>query len=345
MVGQDKTFARGQIGFGSFDDTGMIGDFTIYGKKTHKPYNLGFVTSEFDVSIRKAEDRCIVEIGGKPFAQYRWDGKPGPYLWPVLGPSGTPMTRGWPVGPWKAIESKDHPHHRSLWFAHGEVNGHDFWSGKDGSHVVQTSLELPWSKGRRDWILTKNDWIDGKGKVVCRDERILRFSGDHRTRILDVDVRILASEGPVLFGETKEGTMAIRMQTMLRLAGKQAAGQALNSEGVTGAEVWGKRARWVAYWAPLIRKGPKNPKKHRDLGLALIDHPGNHGYPCHWHARDYGLLAANPFGSKAFGGKNSEGHRLDQGKTLRLRYRFVFFAGPADKTRLNVLAEQFGKSR
>jgi len=342
MVGQDKAFVYGQVGFGSFDDTGKIGRFKIYGKKIHKPYDLGFVTREYDVSIRRTKDRCFVELGGKPFAQYRWDGKPGPFLWPVLGPGGKPMTRGWPVGPWKAVESKDHPHHRSLWFAHGAVNGHDFWSGKDGAHVVQTSLELPWVKGIRNRILTKNDWVDGEGKVICRDERTLRFSGDHRTRILDVDVRILASEGSVDFGETKEGTMAIRMQTMLRLAGKQAAGQALNSEGITGAAVWGKRARWVAYWAPLIRK---NPKEQRDMGLALIDHPDNHGYPCHWHARDYGLLAANPFGSKAFGGTNSEGHRLDKGKTLRLRYRFVFFTGPADKARLNVLAEQFGKNR
>ena len=139
--------------------------------------------------------------------------------------------------------------------------------------------------------------------------------------------------------------MAIRMQTRLRLRGKHAQGQAVNSEAVRGVEVWGKRARWVAYWAPLLPKDDKKPGRSRDMGLALLDHPDNPGYPCHWHARVYGLLAANPFGSRSFGGKSSEGLRLAKGKTLRLRYRFVFFTGPANAKQLDRHAEVFSRSR
>ena len=351
MVGEDRRFGRGMIGFGSFDDTGKIRKIRIWGRKLGKPIDLGFVSSPRDVRVFADKDRCRIELGGRPFAEYRSKSRLGPLLHPVLGPGGVPMTRSWPVGPWKKGESKDHPHHRSLWFAHGDVDGHDFWSGKDGSHVVQTSLEVLDARGRQGRIRTKNDWLDGEGKLVCRDQRTLTFAGDPDQRILDFDIVLMATQGPLHFGETKEGTMAIRMNPRLRLRGKLARGKALNSEGVRGARVWGKRARWVAYQAPLLPKDPKKAKNPGTAGLALFDHPDNVGYPCHWHARDYGLLAANPFGSRAFGGKSGgglsgggksrDGFTLAGGKTLRLRYRFVFFRGEADRAALDILWRGF----
>ena len=130
----------------------------------------------------------------------------------------------------------------------------------------------------------------------------------------------MASEGDVLFGDTKEGTMAIRMAPALRLRGKVAAGEVRNSEGVTGKAVWGKRARWIDYRGPI---------DGATVGIALFDHPKNHGQPCRWHARDYGLLAANPFGVHHFEGKpkGAGGLELKKGSQLRLRYRFLFHDG------------------
>ncbi len=362
MVGEDRRFLRGQIGFGSFDDTGRVRKIRIWGQKTgkergtdggkgSKASDLGFASDPDEVQVFLEKGRARITLGGKLFTEYRWTGKLGPFFAPVLLEGALPMTRAWPVDKARKGEAKDHPHHRSLWLAHGDINGLDFWSGQDGSHVVQTSIRrlAPGGKtqgetpGKTQGIQTRNDWLDGQGRLVCRDERTMTFGQVGQNRILDLDIRVQASEGPLHFGETKEGTMAIRMNPRLRLRGKVAKGQALNSEGVTGAAVWGKRARWVAYQAPLLPKDRKNPKKQLMAGLALFDHPDNLGYPCHWHARDYGLLAANPFGSQSFGGKQSKGFTLAKGKTLRLRYRFVFFHGAAKKATLDLSFRRFVK--
>jgi hypothetical protein len=71
-----------------------------------------------------------------------------------------------------------------------------------------------------------------------------------------------------------------------------ATGVYLTSEGVKGPAVWATRGRWCTLTghtmaATLFR-------------IAIIDHPGNPGYPTYWHARGYGLFAANPLGRSIF---------------------------------------------
>ncbi|MFY7793205.1 MAG: DUF6807 family protein, partial [Chitinophagaceae bacterium] len=72
------------------------------------------------------------------------------------------------------------------------------------------------------------------------------------------------------------------------------------------------------------------------------------GYPTHWHARGYGLFAANPLGVKVFTNGASElNHALEAGKSTTLRYRVVFASGKRvlDATRIGALEQSFAASR
>ena len=163
------------------------------------------------------------------------------------------------------------------------------------------------------------------------------FHAQPEGRFIDYQVVFLASDGDVVFGDTKEGTMAIRLTPTLRLKGKVAAGHILNSEGDKDGKVWSKRAKWVDYYGQVAGK---------TLGVALFDHPNNHGHPCHWHARDYGLFAANPWGKHQFGGgkKRAGEMTLREGTALRLRYRFYFHAGDTKQADVAAQYAKFAKS-
>ncbi|MFV1981078.1 MAG: DUF6807 family protein, partial [Rhodothermia bacterium] len=134
--------------------------------------------------------------------------------------------------------------------------------------------------------------------------------------------------GDVTFGDTKEGMMGIRTNPLLRLTNDKkrgchtVAGQCMNSEGIEGRDIWGKRAAWVSYWAPF---------DGRTLGIAIFDHPSNLRHPTWWHARTYGLVAANPFGIHDFEKKpaGTGDFTLEAGKSLAFRYRFLFHQGDA----------------
>ena len=269
-----------------------------------------------------------VHVGDRLFTVYRPDSAGHmPVCYPVLGPDGQELTRRYPQDEAAPGEATDHVHHRSLWFAHGAVNGVDFWSPQHGSHarIVHTGY-LPVSaedEGRA--LRASNAWLERDGRLVCRDERYLRFdvSADGSRRILDYTVTLIADPADVVLGDTKEGTMAIRTAAPLRVAGPVAEGAVRNSEGVEGKAVWGKRARYVVYWGPLDGS---------DASIGIFDHPDNPRHPTHWHARDYGLCGANPFGVHDFERKpaGTGDLRIPRGESLTLRYRFVFGRGGID---------------
>jgi len=288
----------------------------------------GGQTAAAEVRFQKQDDRVDVTLDGKPFTSYIFSGYAKPILYPVIGPDGVPMTRSLPGETGVEGEANDHPHHESLWFTHDEVNGVDFWAHKPDDEgrtprIVQKSMPVC----EDGVILTDNAWTAPDGQVVLTDTRRYVFAGDADQRTIDIQVVLHASEGDVHFGDTKEGTMAIRVRTPLQLkdsAGSTgAAGHIRTSEGLTDAEAWGKRARWVDYFGEV---------EGAAVGVAIFDHPENLRHPARWHARDYGLFTANPFGVKHFTGNDSEpgGYTLPAGEDLTLRYRFVFHGGDVD---------------
>lgn len=269
-----------------------------------------------------------VLLDGEPFTEHRHAGHltPMPILYPLLGPGGVPMTRNHPMVVGVAGEEDDHPHQRSVWFAHGELNGRDFWAGTQSKDVIVHQRYVDGAGPTT--IHSQNAWVDRAGVTLCTDDRVLGFGAyDDGARWIDLDITIHASHGALHFGDTKEGLMAVRVHPALRLRGPLAKGSIVNSEGVAGDEAWGKRARWVAYHGPVDGE---------HVGLALLDHAQNLRHPCWWHARDYGLLAANPFGAHAFAraGEKAGDWDLEAGGDLRLRYRIVMFRGTPESARL-----------
>jgi len=89
---------------------------------------LAAATAAADVTVEKQDGRVDVGIDGEPFTSYVHAGHRKPILFPVRGPGGTRMTRSWPIVADVPGEAHDHPHHESIWFTHGLVNGVDFWA-------------------------------------------------------------------------------------------------------------------------------------------------------------------------------------------------------------------------
>ena len=256
-----------------------------------------------------------------------------------MGPHGIGMTRNYPMKEGVKGEARDHPHQRSLWYNHGRVNGIDFWhEGKKAGRIVHDKLIKAASDGTCAVIQATNKWLDPKGRAVCADACTLRFSAVPGGRAIDWEITIRASAGDVTFGDTKEGSMGIRTHPNLRLRGPTATGQAVNSEGVKGLGVWGKRAKWVDYWGKIDDK---------TVGIAMFDHPSNPRHPTWWHARDYGLIAANPFGISRFDrkAKMKGDMKIAKGESVTFRYRFIFHEGDCKQAKIAELYEQYAAAK
>ncbi len=278
------------------------------------------------VQITPLEDRVRVDLEGKLFTEYYFKDVPRPYCYPLIGPGGAAMTRDWPMKPitQEGVDKPDHPHHRSLWFAHGSVNGHDFWSEAKGFGKIVHERFLQLESGKTAGVIrARNNWVAADGTLVCTDERTLRFFApkDSKRRVFDFEITLRPAQGDLTFGDTKEGTMAVRVAETMRLTGKVGKGHIVNSEGVRDGETWGKRANWCDYYGPVDGK---------TVGIAIFDHPDNPRHPTWWHVRDYGLFAANPFGQHDFeklSDKSAGNLVVPAGKTVTFRYRFYLHEG------------------
>ena len=285
------------------------------------------------MTAEETDDGTRILIEGELFCELltgpesRYGDLPRPILYPIIGPTGAEMTRGYPMRDDIEGEAHDHPHHRSLWFAHF-VNGVDFWTQGEGRGVIRvTELARIAIPLERQTVAARTEWFAPDGSLLATSNGAWEFEVlDDGSRVIDFDIAITPAEGveQLTFQDTKEGTMAIRTHPALRLVGEHATGQAVNSEGDTDRELWGKRAAWVAYWGTI---------DGAVCGVAIFDHPENLRHPTWWHARDYGLIAANPFGIHDFEGAEpgTGDYTLEWGETLTLRYRFVFFAGDAEE--------------
>ena len=296
---------------------------------------LWFASTAFaQVKLERVGDRVDVTVDGKPFTAFYFGADtPKPYLHPLRSASGKVVTRGFPMVTDIPGESRDHPHHRGLWFAHGDVNGVDFWAeGEDKGRTVLKSLG-PLKSGKDAGSLSARfEWRTVEGKVLAEEERTMTFRGGPGLRIIDFEVTVQpAGAEPVVMGDTKEGTFAIRVVKALEEKNAKCAactGVMLNSEGAQGdKQIWGKRANWVDYSGTV---------EGETLGMAVFDHPQNPKHPTYWHARGYGLFAANPFGEHDFyNDKLRDGSlKIEPGHSLTFRYRVLIHGGDAAAARI-----------
>jgi len=341
---------------------GLMGSFSAglpAGAQTKAAPKARFVLTE-----NKAAKRVEVTVDGKPFTSYIYpEVLKKPVLYPLRTSKGTLITRGWPLDP-RPGERVDHPHHVGLWFNYGDVNGLDFWNNSEDipeekrqaygtiRHRQVTKMTSGKDQGE---LAVRMDWLKPDGTALLREDTRFVFSGTGNTRSIERITQLTALEEDVSFQDNKEGVIGIRLARELehastkpviltdasgkatpvaRMNNQGVSGKYRSSEGKEGDEVWGTRGRWVNL------SGQIGAER---VSLVLLDHPGNVGHPTYWHARGYGLFAANPLGQKEFSkGKEVLGYKLPAGKSVTFRYKVLIYSGGTlSDEQVNAAYQQF----
>ena len=289
------------------------------------------------VGIVVKEDTIDFRHGGELSTRYHFGPKLAkPYFWPVNSPAGVALTRSWPMEEAASGEATDHVHQKSLWFCHGDVipegitlkqhikgvEGVDFWSETKGhGQIVCTKVGKPEIKGNQGKVETFNEWRSADGDKILEEKRTLKFVSEPTFQLLVLDIDLHASVCPVTFGDTKEGSLGVRVrQELTEAKGK---GKLTNAEGKVGEllGVWGSQSAWC---------DDSGPVGDKTIGISVFAHPANPVATC-WHSRGYGLMAANPFGRKrsefpAMKDK-TELVKLARGEHLHLVYGILLHQG------------------
>ncbi len=274
------------------------------------------------VTLSDPSDKKInIQIGGHPFTAYWFGGFSKPFLYPLNSPFGASVTRSLNEDK-KPGETTDHVHHRSVWSAYGEVNGHDYWGeGKGHGLQVAKSVEVVEKGPVCGTIESQISWETQKGEAdLAETRRISVYGGLADVRIVDFNIVLTPATKVVKFGDTKEGgILALRVATTMDVP---KGGRIQNAVGGLGEEeTWGKQAVWCDYSGKV---------EGQQVGVAILDHPDNPTFPMYWHVRNYGLMAANPWGLSEFKGKKFNGSfTLDKGQTLDFKFRLVVHKGDA----------------
>jgi hypothetical protein len=266
-------------------------------------------------------------VHGKPFFTALAESGSKPIIYPIYGPGGQKMTRSYPIENVEG-EDRDHPHQRSMWMTFGNVNGVDFWASDpingDKPHFGTKSVVNAIAEGGpvAGTLISEIEWRDKSGKLVLREDNTLVVYAVADQRILDAFITLTApSDKAAVFGDTKEGMFGLRVPSVLDTKAKKG-GKIVNAEGIEDDAAWGKSSPWVDYSGVIDGK---------TVGVAILNHPSSFRYPTHWHVRNYGLFAANPFGHKDFGlGKTGE-YSLEPGKKITFGYRVILHDGRADE--------------
>lgn len=297
------------------------------------PPTAGPAPAPAPVGLTQHGNQVDVSIGGRPFTTYVFDPAAAkPYLQPLRSAEGIVVSRGFPVGDRVPEEHERdrslEPHQRDLYFAHGNINGYNFWAEQAFARFYGRQT-LPYGRtvlrkvtrvtgGDRAGTVSAEFALEGTGaRVIGSETQEYTFSGDAETRSIDCVFTLAASHGPLTIADTKEGTFAIRVAPEL----ESPAGRMVNARGGHGEpEIWGKPAEWVDYSGTI---------GGRQIGIAIFDHPQNFRHPTTWHARGYGLFSVNPFGLRAFTGDPTQdgGYTIPSGASLTLRYRVLIHPG------------------
>ncbi len=314
---------------------------------------------------RDADRRVDITVGGKPFTSYVWpEALMKPVLYPIRAASGTTITRGYPMEP-RPGERTDHPHHAGLWFNYGDVNGLDFWNNstaikaadapKMGTVRHRSVNKVTSGKGEGTLTVT-TDWVDHQQKKLLREDVTFIFRASKDSRSIDRITTLTALGDSVSLKDNKEGVLGLRVarelehlstqkdkfldsqgrETTVAVASNEGVtGMYLSSEGKTGDAVWGTRAKWTTLTGVI---------KGDTVTVAMLDHPKNPGFPTYWHARGYGLFAANPLGQAALSsGKDVLNYGLGAGKSVTFRHEILILNGSKTPAQVETLYAGFTK--
>jgi hypothetical protein len=322
----------------------------------------------FQIEEQPQNKQVAVLYNGKLLTAYNWqDSIKKPFLFPVNTLDGITVTRGFPIAP-RAGERTDHPHHVGMWLNYESVNGLDFWNHSTaipfekrnayGTIIHQKVLDKKVS-GNTASLTTAATWVRPNGKVLIDEKTEHRFHIQDSLFFIDRITTLTARDTTVFFKDVKDGFLAIRVArelempsdqqdvfvdahgnktTVPRISNDGVTGRYYSSTGLTGDSVWSSQGPWV------MLKGMKNGKR---VTIAMIDHPGNVGYPTYWHARGYGLFALNPLGREVFSnGKDTLNFSLLPHRSVTFHYRVVAASGQDITTKkMNQLTAAFAKEK
>jgi hypothetical protein len=311
------------------------------------------------------ENKINVSIGGNPFTTFFYpDTLEKPVLYPIRAANGTVVTRGFPLNP-QPGDPTDHPHHIGLWLNFENVNGLDFWNNsfaipaerKNKYGWIKTDRILETTSGTKGVVSYHANWTNQANDVLLEETTRLEFSGNDHQRIID-RITTLTANTEVKFTDAKDGFLGLRVAHGLEIPAKVekkytddkgmvttvkanadniANGNYLTSEGKEGDSAWSTRAVWCKMYGKMGADS---------ISIVIIDHPKNVNYPTFWHARGYGLFAANPLGEKIFTNNKSEKNlTLKKGESVTFRYRIVVDNGKQTISNVDVqkLAKEFEK--
>lgn len=316
--------------------------------------------------VKDAKEKKVdIYIGQKPFTSFLFpDTLEKPVLYPIHAANGTAVTRGFPLRT-EPADPTDHPHHLGLWFNFENVNGLDFWNNsyaiptekKSGYGWIKTDRILEAKGGSKGILSYHANWTNQNNDILLEETTRFEFSGNDHQRLID-RITVLKADTVVTFTDAKDGLLGLRLAHALQIptnedekfsddkgnvtvvkggTDKIAKGNYLTSEGKQGNEAWSTRGVWCKVYGKM---------GNDSISITIIDHPKNPNYPTFWHARGYGLFAANPLGEKVFtNGKSEKNLTLKKGESVSFRYRILIDDG--DKTispeQLNKQANAFGK--
>jgi len=311
-------------------------------------YSTSFSQKEM-VSIVKEKNvnKINVFVGNKLFTSFFYpDTLEKPVLHPIFASNGTMITRGFPLHPLPG-EPTDHPHHVGLWLNFENVNGLDFWNNSfaipaEKKHLygwIKTDRIIGTSNGDKGILSYHANWVNQKNEVLLEETTTFEFSGTPHWRIIDRSTTLKANT-KVLFADAKDGMLGLRVAHELQIPSTTdqkftddkgnvtivkkstdsvANGNYLTSEGKQGDDAWSTRAVWCKMYGKMGTDS---------ISIIIVDHPDNPNYPTFWHARGYGLFAANPLAEKIFtNGKSEKNLRLKEGESVRFYYRIIIHDG------------------
>lgn len=304
-----------------------------------------------------------ISVGGKLFARFLFpDTLEKPVLYPLYAANGTLVTRGFPIEP-RPGEPTDHPHHLGLWLNFENVNGLDFWNNsyaipaekKAGYGRIVVQPDMQTNDGKKGILVYNANWIDSKNYSLLEEITQFTFSASDNLRVID-RMTTLVADTTVVFKDAKDGLLGLRLAHELEIPAKQAKeftddkgnktlvqatadsianGNYLTSEGKMGDSAWSTRARWCKVFGKM---------QNDSVSITIIDHPSNPNYPTFWHARGYGLFAANPLGEAIFTNQKSRKDlTLKKGEYTSFRYRIVIQNGSQTLSpeEINKMADDF----
>jgi hypothetical protein len=270
------------------------------------------------VAFKHQPGKLLITIGDKPFATY-YEGTskiPRPYFAHVMSPSGIQVTRNHPP-----IEGKDSPdhdtYHPGIWLAFAGINGNDYWRLKQKTEHEMYVGEKESGPGKGSFTVS-NFYLDKEGKRIAHEICKYTIVVRRKYYMLIYDSTISSDEHDLVFGDDQEYGLGIRVQTPIE---ERYGGQILNADELKGAKkLYGKASDWCDY------SGVMNDTL---IGMTVMPDPKN--FRRSWyHARDYGLIAANPFGrEKVAGGEPSE-VKVKKGEKFHLGFGIAVYSVPKD---------------